>query len=42
MHMQLCLDAAHHGVLCGPRCFLGIFKQLTFTLPSALKNDAAK
>ena len=33
---------AREGVLCGPRCFSGILKYLTFTLPSALKTDAAK
>jgi len=30
------------GLLCGPRCCLGIFKQLTFTLPSSMKNYATK
>jgi len=29
---------AREGLLCGPRCFLGIFKKLTFTLPGAWKK----
>ena len=34
--------AAREGGLCGPRCFSGISKWLTFSLPGALKNDAGK
>jgi len=30
--------AAREGVLCGARCFSGIFKYLTLALPSALKR----
>jgi len=34
--------AARQSISRGPRCFSGIFKYLTFVLPSVLKKDAAK